>query len=402
MKMATTAIWLAWKDWRYEYLISLCAVLALASMLSPLLILQGLKNGVTSGMRERLLQNPASLIITPKSDAGSFSPAFITQLAALPGAAYAIGRTRATASDITLRNKNLSASLALEPASPGEPILAKYHINPPLPAENPQIVLSAPAASALKVNLGDFLSCSLARRTPSGKLESMPMSFEVSGILPIAAADRKLAFISGQVLENMEDYRDYIAVPNRNWSGDPATAERKYASFRIYARSLNDVETIAAALAKKNIETFTQAREIAAIKSLESAINQIILIISIAVGLGFAAFLLSSSEGAIRRKKKMLGLLRLFGLGRMNLLLYPLTQTLLTAICGFFVSTIIYFLVAEAIKQVFSQKGALECELTYIDFLFAIAIVILISLLSSLRAAWQTANLEPSMVIREV
>ena len=36
---------LAARDWFYEYSLSLCAVLALASMLMPLLILQGVKDG---------------------------------------------------------------------------------------------------------------------------------------------------------------------------------------------------------------------------------------------------------------------------------------------------------------------------------------------------------------------
>lgn len=42
---------LALQDWLHERTLSLCAVLALASMLAPLLVLQGVKNGVVGIMR---------------------------------------------------------------------------------------------------------------------------------------------------------------------------------------------------------------------------------------------------------------------------------------------------------------------------------------------------------------
>ena len=73
LKQLGLALRLAARDWRFERSLTLCAVLALASMLTPLLVLQGLKNGVIEGMRQRLLQDPTVLIITPKSDGGSFS-----------------------------------------------------------------------------------------------------------------------------------------------------------------------------------------------------------------------------------------------------------------------------------------------------------------------------------------
>lgn len=403
MSQAGTAIFLAWRDWTFERLISLCAVLALASMLAPLLVLQGLKNGVTNGMRDRLLQDPSTLIITPKSDAGRYSPAFISELAAQPGASYAIGRTRETATDLTLENPatHSRVPIAFEPATPGEPILKKYDIRAPADGREPEIVLTASAAASLKVRPGESLKAMLGRRTPEGRLESEPMTFRVVAVLPVTAGDRRLAFAPLRLLEDMENYRDYIEVPERGFSGTPARGEREYASFRLYARELDDVEKLAAWLAGRRIEVTTRAREIAAIRSLESAINQVILIISIAVGAGFAAFTLSSAEGAIRRKKRMLGMLRLLGFRRFSLMCYPFTQTTLTAACGYLLSLGIYFAVATAIAGAFSDRGGLACELGLLDALLAIGAVILVSFASSIRSAWQAASLEPSMVIRE-
>ena len=116
-------------------------------MLVPILSLMGVKNGVISTMRERLLEDPMILIITPKSDAGKYDAEFIRNLSNLPGAAFAIGRTRETTTDVTFVNERSgTVSIGLEPAAKGEPVLAHFSIMAPEDGKQPQIVLSASAA----------------------------------------------------------------------------------------------------------------------------------------------------------------------------------------------------------------------------------------------------------------
>lgn len=399
------AIGLATRDWRHERTLSLCAVLALASMLTPLLVLQGLKNGIVSGMRERLLEDPAVLIITPKSDTGRYSRECITQLGQMPGARFAIGRTRETAADMTLQNGSNggTVSVAMEPCAPGEPVLEHYGLPVPQDGEEPEIILSTPAAKALGLAKGEIATARLGRRTPEGKLESTTLRFRVTGILPPEVADRRMGFLSQSVLEDVENYRDYIAVPSRGFLGRPQEGQRAYAAFRLYAVDLDAVETLAEALQKQDIEVRTRAREIAGIRLLETAINQVILIISLAVGTGFVAFTLSSVQGAVRRKQRMLGILRLLGFPHAALLLYPVTQALLTATAGLMLAGCLYAAVSRAIAQAFAGQAApLTCELTLGDATWATGIVLLLSLLASARAAFAAAAVEPSMVIREV
>lgn len=395
---------LAWRDWKFEFLLSLCGILALASMLTPILVLMGLKNGVITGMRSRLLEDPAILIITPKSDAGRFDQKFIDSLRSLPDARFAIGRTRETATDITLFNPvtETQTSIGLEPSQEGEPVLEYAKIAAPVYAREPQIVLSQPAAKALKTKIGDTLTANLGRRAPSGKLESEELTFHVSAILPIESADRKMAFVPLQLLEDMENYRDYIEVPSRGFAGNPANGSRQFSSFRLYAKNLDSVEPLTLHLESLKIESTSRAREIANIKLLEKSIDQVILIISLAVGLGFAAFTVSSALTAVQRKKKMLGMLRLLGLKRKPLIFYPLTQTFLTSFCGFVLSILISFGVGYVIEQAFAQQGGLSCLIGWQDSLFAFSAIVILSIISSGRAAYVAASIEPSMVIREV
>ncbi len=407
LKKLGLALRLAARDWRFERSLTLCAILALASMLTPLLVLQGLKNGVIEGMRQRLLQDPTVLIITPKSDGGRFSARTVADLGRLPGAAFAIGRTRETATDITLaageNGDGKSASLSLEPSAPGEPVLAHHGIPAPADGARPELVLSAPAARALGAAPGDLLLARLGRRPPDGRLESARLVFRVTAVLPETAADRRMAFAPLATLRDLEDYRDYLEVPGRGFTGEPRAGEREYASFRLYARDLDAVESLAAALEARHIETRTRSREIAAIRLLESSINQVILIISLAVGAGFAAFTLSSVQGAVERKRRMLGMLRLLGFPHAALMLYPMAQSLLTSLCGLGLSCLVSAAVSLGIARAFAHEGgAIACRLGPMDVACAAAAVVALSLLSTARAARAAAAVEPSIVIREV
>lgn len=393
---------LAFKDWRFEKSLSFCAVLALASMLTPILSLMGLKNGVISTMRERLLEDPMIMIITPKSDAGRYDADFIKELSNLPGAAFAIGRTRATTTDVAFANdRGGTVSIGLEPAAQGEPVLGKYAVFAPRDGQKPQIVLSASAAKALDAQKGSMIIARLGRRAPTGKFESEKIHFQVSDVLPLEAADRKMGFVPLKVMEDMEDYRDYLEVPQRGFAGNPKNHARNYASFRLYAKNLDEVENLARELDGMNIETITRAREIAGTRQLEAAINQVIFIISAAVGAGFIAFTLSSAKGAVARKKRMLGMLRLLGFPHLALTLYPVVQAMLTALCGLVLSFVLYGVVSYTIANAFGSQGTLSCRLGFDDVLFSIGVVIILSLLGTAKSAYASGNMEPSSVIRE-
>ena len=74
---------MALRDYWHERALSLCAVLALATVLAPLLILFGVRNGVISNLQERLLQDPRNLEIVPVGS-GKYGKAFFEELRKRP------------------------------------------------------------------------------------------------------------------------------------------------------------------------------------------------------------------------------------------------------------------------------------------------------------------------------
>ena len=92
---------MALRDYWHERALSLCAVLALATVLAPLLILFGVRNGVISNLQERLLQDPRNLEIVPVGS-GKYGKAFFEELRKRPDVGYVVPQTRAIAATIGL------------------------------------------------------------------------------------------------------------------------------------------------------------------------------------------------------------------------------------------------------------------------------------------------------------
>jgi putative ABC transport system permease protein len=389
-------------------MLSACAVLALASMLSPLMVLYGVRVGLVETLRENLLHDPAALIVMPVgSGAGGYTGQLLSALRARPDVRFVVARTRDVAAEMQFVGKDGSfVPLTLEPTGPGDPLLERHkQVIPEDTGPGAETVLSAGAAGKLSAAVGDTLNGRLGRRRPDGALETRTFSATVKGILPPEAASSDTAFFPLSVLEDVQDYRDYIAVPRRDYSGDPPPgAERRYESFRLYAADLDSVEELDRLLRGMNIEVVTKAGSIADIRNIDRSLTQLLLIIAAAVGAGFLAFTMSSSLAAVRRKERMLGMLRLLGFSRSALLCYPLSQVLLTGICGTLAAWGMARCVALGIDGIFAAQtgGSAVCVVRVEHFFAALGIGLALSLAAALYPAVRAAGIEPALVVREV
>ncbi|MCD7983258.1 MAG: ABC transporter permease, partial [Desulfovibrio sp.] len=186
MRTVARACLLALKDYAHEGLLSACAVLGLAAVLTPLLVLYGVKFGVVQTLTDRLREDPRNLEISPVTS-GRYTGEYLARLAAHPDVSFVLPRTRSIAATMDLSRgegtarKTLVASL--EPTAPGDPLLARYHATvPAMPApdmadkangadENGSpplapigVTLSATAAEKLGARRGDSLLGRVERR----------------------------------------------------------------------------------------------------------------------------------------------------------------------------------------------------------------------------------------------
>ncbi len=407
MNTLPSAVRLSVRDWMHEFRLSFCAVLALASMLAPLLVLHGVHTGVIAHMKNQLTSDPAVLVITPQTmPAGGFSDEFFDTVRRLPEARFCVGRTRGVAAELQLfAPAGAMLTVDIEPTAQGDPVLERAGIAvPPFDRDaGVGAVFSASAARKLKVSAGDVVRASIGRRLEGGKRESRNLDIRVTGVLPQTATGKDRILMQLPVLNDIQDFRDGIAVPDRDWTGTEPPAERRYDSFVAYARTLEGVEELDAWFREHNIVVGTKAREIAGIRQIDSSISSVVMIIAATAGAGFLAFMLSSMQASVRRKERMLGMMRLLGYTGNSLLLFPSVQALLTGTLGCLLAFCLYAVVAVAVDMQFSARigGASVCTMPFVHFPVIFAGVQALSLLASLQAAFHARNVEPSAVIRD-
>ncbi|WP_202108433.1 ABC transporter permease [Succinivibrio dextrinosolvens] len=399
---------LSLKDWMHEFSLSICAVLALASILTPLLILHGLHTGIIEKLRELLMKDPGVLVVMPSGGrVGGFSQSFIQEISSRPECEFCIGRTREVASELQLSSESgFSETISLEATAQGDPLLIRNGINVIAKAENEpfDIILSSKAASKLNVSGGDIVKSSLGRRLSSGKFDRKEIQLRVLDILPPQATGQVCGFIAPNLLISIQNYRDGMKVDLFNVEGELSPPKDVYfSSFRAYVRDIDSVESFEKWFKEKNIGVNSRSRDIANIKNLDLTLSTIISVIAGTSCAGFFAFMVSTIHASVRRKWKMLGMLRLLGVSRFDILMYPIFQALITGCLGVGVSFILYSGVSYLIDSLYfnSTGGNAICMIYLIDFILIFSAVQLVVILASIRVALKVFRIDPALVIRE-
>ena len=416
MGLRLRAAELACADYRREGLLSACAVLGLAAVLAPLLILYGVKFGVVETLTARLLHNPATLEISPVGS-GRYTADYVASLGRHPAVAFALPRTRAIAATIGLSRAETSGPLAprivtasMEPTAAGDPLLDRYGAAVPQAVyartetdahlTESGVCLSASTAEKLCVGPGDVLT-GIVERGRRGAVEKARVRLTVTSVLPLAAEQKDVVFLPLPLLEAAEDFRDGRAASGMNpadgWTGAPLPdTPRVYAGFRLYARTLENVPRLRDAFRSHQVDV---------VMTLSASLGLVFSLISIAAAIGFAASTASSALAGVKRKERVLGLLRLMGFPMTALLLFPLTQALLTALAGTALASLLYLGASQAINIMFADSlGHMEslCRLLPQHFAAALGMATVLSLAAALGPALRAAHIDPSEVIRDV
>src|SRR5690606_1271299 len=121
----------------------------------------------------------------------------------------------------------------------------------------------------------------IVTRTRGGETETVRLPLEVAGIAPPAAFARDGLFVSGALLVAVEDFLDGRAVPELGWAGSAArSADRAFAGFRMYARTLDDVAVLRAHLLDQNIDVRTSVADISLVQTLDRNLGIVYWIIA--------------------------------------------------------------------------------------------------------------------------
>lgn len=399
------ALWLAAQDFIYEWRLSACLVLGLTAILTPLLILFGLKFGLIDTMTSRLLAEPRNREIKPVGS-GAFGSSWFADMAGRPEVAFVVERTRSIAATMNLQGPDSArgqfVTVELVPTGPGDPLLRD---ETPVPDGPAQVVLSASAARKLNAAVGQLLEGSVIRRA-EGSRQVATTTLRLVGVLPEASFARDGALVAKDLLVAVEDYRDARAVPALGWPGEDVPAgERIFASFRLYARSIFDVPPLRDLLAAQGLEVRTKAAEIETVQALDRSLGAIFWIIALAALAGFLLSLASSLWANVDRKRRELGVLRLVGFSTLEIVWFPVCQALYVALLGSVLAGGLYLVLEAVINGLFQASlrgGELVCKLLPAHYAVAAVATLAAASAASALAGLRAACIEPGEGLRDV
>ncbi|NUB10620.1 ABC transporter permease [Azospirillum sp. Vi22] len=407
---------LALADLRVEWPIALCQVIAIAAVLTPLLVLAGLQQGAIGTLIDRLNRDPAMRLVVPEVTGGHrFDHAWFAAMAARPEVDFVMPATRQIAGQIDLLRDEASGSqssgqpngrgearVTLLPTAPGDPVTGPHAAA----AAMDGVILSARAADRLGVTAPGALVTAYAERTRGGKAEPLAFPLRVVAVLPTQRDGGMSAFAALPLVQAVQDFRDGKAVPALGaTAGDPAGLAADYPLFRLYARSIRDVQALATDFQANGIAVATRHAEIASTLTLDRNLRAILLIIATLSVAGYVVAVTASQWGNLRRKRRDLAILNLTGYGSGWLVAFPVAQAAILALIGSLVAAAAFVGAAATINGHFQESiasGEAACRLGAPDLLAAAALTLALSLLPAAAIGLACRRIETSEELRSV
>jgi len=403
MAQLTNIIRLSFRDYSHEWRMSGCFVLALASVLAPMMILFGLKFGIVSSMVQDLVENPLNREIRPVGS-GRYDEDWIEAYRNRKDVAFIVPRTRALAATIQLKSETSKRILSAEllATAEGDPLLRGLER---MPQDYYQVILSQSAANKLKVTAGDVIDASLSRQF-DGKRDRVHLPVTVIDIANAAATSRNVAFVHLDLLIASELFKDGRLVEDLGWEGDRSDSlQRFYPSFRLYARSISDVETLVGDLEREGVRVNANVAEISTVQSIDRNLAVIFWIIACVGALGFSFSLGASLWANVDRKRRDLSVLRLVGFKSGRIILFPVLQACYTAALGWLLAILVYLAFEYLINYFLAPRLNLHRALCFLlaeHFLWALALTVTVAILAALIGGIRAARIEPADGLRDI
>jgi putative ABC transport system permease protein len=398
---------LALFDLRHEWAITLCQIASVAAVLAPLMVLYGLQQGVIGTLLERMNRDPAMRAIVPDvTGSNRFDAGWFATIQRRPDVDFVMPNTRAIAAQVDLLPKDGTAVAPVRvswlPTAPGDPVAEQ---GTTLAEGLDRISVSRRVAEKLGIRPGDQVVASI-ERFRGGRIEPVALTLTVLSVVPPDRYDGLAAFVALPLQEAVQNYRDGFAVPALGWAGDGEPPPTKaYPLFRLYAKTIRDVEPIAADLRKAGVSLSTREGEIAGTLALSRNLTVILVIIATLGATGYLVSLAASLWANAQRKRRELAVLGLIGYAPGWLVCFPIAQSGAIALAGSVLAIVLFQMVAAAINLYFSHSiatGESACALGAAELAACVTATVVVSLIPAIITGLFYGRLEVSEELRDV
>jgi putative ABC transport system permease protein len=221
----------------------------------------------------------------------------------------------------------------------------------------------------------------------------------------VTACSRDGLFVSIDLITAVEDYLDGRAVPANDSPGSTArTADRAFASFRLYARQIGDVAGLREDLIRQNIEVRTSIADIALVETLDRNLSIVYWIIALIAITGYCLSFATSVWANVDRKRRDFSVLRLTGFRTQDLVWFPILQAGFTAGLGWLLAVVVFLSVQGALNGLFAATiggGNAVSRLEGWHLFAALVMTLIAAVAAAIIGGRRVAHLEPSIGLRD-
>lgn len=389
-------------DLWYDRKVSFCIIASVISVITPLLLLFSLKYGVVSQLRQQLLNDPQNLEVKIVGNLQLDNEMF-KWIEQQPETAFVIPLTRSlnTQADLMKDASHFVNNAEVIPTAKGDPITE----NLPLLTNKNQILLSSLSAEKMQVNVGNLVKMVITRQL-DGKLEKGIAELEVIGIIPEINYSRAAAFVTLDLLIEMENYYDgYVSNVFLTSKGNiNPPVHTSFARARIYAKALENVAPLAFKLREKHIDTRTQAKAIENVQAIDRVLNFIFGVIAITAVFGCILSFTGSFLSNIERKRKDIAFMRLLGFRCQDIILYLINQAMMLSCLAFILSCLLFLAGNYAFNLVLGENlvsQSVVSQLQFYHFIYAFLLTLFISGTVVIIGGRRAVKIQPAESLRE-
>ena len=213
-------------DLIHEFLLSLCLVLSVIAVLTPILLLASVKVGFIDRLRQNFINDPTFREIRPGS-ADLRSEELFEQIRTWQGIAYAIPTVmmnpREVAVQVTDSDGRYRDEVRLLPSTADDPLLHRLKGEPP---KGDGVVVTENFAQSAGIAIGDSFTITVTR-IENDQRKRVKLDVAINGLIPSDALPAPTILGVPELEKHVENFRAGVAVPDRGWEGmesDPRLA----------------------------------------------------------------------------------------------------------------------------------------------------------------------------------
>lgn len=326
--------WLALASVTYNRRLSLFTVIIYAAIVAPVFVLYLLKTGVISAWSDDLSQDVQSREIDIKGEyITRLVPSELERLRALPGVDFVVGEAMALVSTRQMRRveptRGPTREIKVRTTAQGDPLLSDG-----LTVAPTEVVLSAQAASRLGANVGDRLAFTLRRQLVSGQTETHRIAFDVVHIIDARKWPSEAVFVLSSVAVAMSHWIEKSLEDFNAIQSTKLDSTERFASFRIYARSVHEATALKNRLVADNYDATLRVADVSRMKFLEHGLNLVFGVLMAMSVIGLTASILLFQWLSVERQKQDLALLLTAGYDRLLIRAFVFGQALILSGLG--------------------------------------------------------------------